>query len=81
MSDEEQTYGHPSVQCFYEYWRSKCVDGRLPERHDIDPLEIPELLPGIILMDVARDGQRLRFRIRLAGTMVCSVHHRDITGE
>ncbi|MEN8197897.1 MAG: PAS domain-containing protein, partial [Pseudomonadota bacterium] len=81
MSDQEQTYGDPRVQRFHAYWRAKCSDGRLPGRADIDPLDIPDLLPGIVLMDVAREKKRLRFRVRLAGTMVCNVHRRDITGE
>jgi hypothetical protein len=61
-----------------EYWRSHCVDDRLPARADIDPLVIPLLLPQIILLDVERDPWNFRFR--LIGTNI--VHHlsKDWTG-
>jgi len=61
------------------YWASKCSDGRLPARSDIDPLDIPSLLPQVILLDVRNDSWDFRFR--LIGTNV--VHHlsHDLTGK
>lgn len=52
----------------YDYWRSRCRDGRLPSRHDIDPLDIPDLLPNLFLLDVVGDAEDFVFR--LAGTLV-----------
>ena len=52
-----------SARCeaFFRYWLSKCVDGRPPSRKDIDPLvEIPNLCPNIIMIDVLPDGYRFR---------------------
>ena len=49
------------------YWRSKRGARRFPSRADIDPAEIPALLPHIILTDVMPDG---RYRYRLTGTSV-----------
>jgi hypothetical protein len=54
-----------------EYWRSLYVDVRLSARADIDPLDIPLLLPQIILIDVDRDVWNFRFR--LIGTAI--FHH------
>lgn len=62
----------------YGYWQSKMIDGRLPSRAEIDPLEIPKLLPFLFLVDVARDP--LRFRFRLVGTQICAWGGRDPTG-
>jgi hypothetical protein len=62
----------------YAYWRSKAVGGRLPSRADIDPAEIPHLLPHVFLVDVERDP--LRFRFRLIGTQICAWAGRDATG-
>ncbi|MGH6928261.1 MAG: PAS domain-containing protein [Dongiaceae bacterium] len=45
---------------FLRYWRSKCGDGRLPTRAAIDPLEIPQLLPWIAVLDVTADDYRFR---------------------
>jgi hypothetical protein len=50
-----------------EYWRSLASQG-LPNRHDIDPVDIPDLLPNIMLLDVLPGGSD--FRYRLAGTAV-----------
>lgn len=68
------------VQDGYSYWRSKIVRGRLPARSDIDPSEIPRLLPNVILVDVQREPA-LNFRYRLIGTRVVEHLHRDYTGS
>ncbi len=68
------------------YWRSKSPEGRLPGRRDIDPLEVPDLLPWLTLIDVVweggedGEGKRLRLRCRLIGTEVVDRFGRDITG-
>jgi hypothetical protein len=62
----------------YAYWRSKVAGGRLPSRADIDPAEIPLLLPHLFLVDVERNPQRFRFR--LIGTQICAWAGRDATG-
>ncbi len=66
----------------YAYWRSKASEGRLPGRRDIDPLEVPDLLPWLTLVDAIREGEgrRLRLRCRLIGTEVVTRFGRDITG-
>ncbi len=45
----------------FAYWRSKAPEGR----PDIDPLEVPELLPWLTLIDAVWEGKRLRLRCRL----------------
>ncbi|MDP6567103.1 MAG: PAS domain-containing protein [Alphaproteobacteria bacterium] len=62
------------------YWNASRSAGGLPSRDDIDPLDIPDLLPWISLIDVVREGARMRFRSRLVGTGVCDRFGRDITG-
>jgi len=63
----------------HEYWKSKVRGGKLPARRDIDPLDVPLLLPQIILLDVARDPWDFRFR--LIGTNVVYHLSRDWTGH
>jgi hypothetical protein len=49
----------------------KCAPpGRLPGRQHIDPLDIPTLLPGLMLYDVVEADAGPRFRVRVAGEMV-----------
>jgi len=52
----------------YDYWRSLARDGRVPSRRDIDPIDIPELLPNVFLLDVIGDADDFVFR--LAGSQV-----------
>jgi len=73
--------GHPMMRRLFDYWRGKCRDGRLPGRQDVDPLDIPELLPHIAMYDVVREADRLRFRIRLLGTANVQLMGSDCTGQ
>jgi hypothetical protein len=61
------------------YWRGKIKAGRLPARSDIDPLEIPALLPHIVLWNV--EHSPLRFRGRLVGSHIVEMSGRDATGR
>src|ERR1044072_3402441 len=53
------------------YWQRKCGERHMPRRADIDPIEIPELLPFIRLVDVVAPGQ---YRYRVVGTEVEQMH-------
>jgi hypothetical protein len=46
------------------YWLRKCGERHMPRRADIDPVEMPELLPYVRLADVVAPGQ---YRYRLVG--------------
>ena len=71
---------HPKIHAIVAYWRAKQPGGgALPGRQHLDPLEIPNLLPNIWLVDVARDP--LRFRFRLIGTAVVEYAGEDNTGK
>ena len=58
MSGPELKFEPPRLQRLYEYWRSKVRDRRLPARADIDPLDIPDLLSNLVLIDVVGEGLR-----------------------
>ena len=49
----------------FAYWQSKAAARAMPRRRDIDPVEIPKLLPDVMLVDVEPGG---RYRYRLIGT-------------
>jgi len=64
---------------FATYW-NECRDSRAaPRREDIDPLDIPDLLPTMTLIDVL--WEPMRFRYRLIGTAVTEYFGRDSTGR
>lgn len=63
----------------YRYWLSIAPDdGRLPGRQHINPIEIPQVLPNLLLIDVERDPRCYRFR--LVGTAVVEAMHAEFTG-
>jgi len=69
----------PVVSATFDYWRSKLQGRLMPARRDIDPCEIPQLLPCLILADVFSDPPD--FRYRLIGTQVAAQSRCDFTGR
>ena len=79
MNTFRETIPHPKLIQLYDYWTSIC-DGRdMPARRDMDPLDIPRLLPNIVLFDVEYDP--IRFRVRLYGTALTKISRNEITGR
>lgn len=67
----------------YEYWLQKRDQSSrsLPGRQHLDPVEMKDFLPHVVLIDVVRDGAYQRFRSRLNGTHVTDIFDRDGTGK
>ena len=59
------------------YWRSKRAGRAMPRRADIDPTEMPRLLPHLQLVE--RVGGRYRYR--LAGTAIVAAYGSELTGK
>ncbi len=68
----------PLLRELYAYWRARCVGGALPARAALDPVDIPRLLPNLMLIDVTHDPFDLRYR--LVGTALVAYMGRDTTG-
>jgi hypothetical protein len=68
----------PLLRGVASYWRGKLRQDRLPGRHDIDPIEIPQFLSHLYLIEIERDPER--FRHRLIGTQIAEWAGRDATG-
>jgi hypothetical protein len=60
------------------YWRSK-AGSKVPARADFDPVDVRELLPNLMMLDVLGDPVRLRYR--LVGTRVVQYTGFDFTGR
>jgi hypothetical protein len=73
---------HPLFRRLADYLAEKAPPGRLPGRQHIDPVELRDMLPHLLLLDVLRDdeGAQPGFRVRLAGTEVETFHGRGLTG-
>ena len=68
----------PRLRGLLDYWERKRGGRPMPARADIDPVEIPELLAHLILIDV-EDGPS--HRVRLVGTEIASRYGADFTGK
>ena len=70
--------GDERLQHLYAYWRQKAANRSLPSRADLDPVEIPKLLPHIMLIDVLPSGG---YHYRLIGTENARAHGINATGR
>ena len=48
-------------------------------RVDLEPLDLPQILPNLILSDVSDGGRAIRYR--LVGTAIATAHGFDYTGK
>ena len=68
----------PILSSLWRYWDAKRGRRRMPLRSDIEPAEIPRLLPHLQLVDrVAGKG----FRYRLTGSAIAQGYGFDATGK
>lgn len=79
--DLDEDLPHYPDLCFaLDYWKSKKSDLVAPPRAAIDPIEMPQLLPRVMLVDVENvAGSEAEFRYRLSGTGIRAVHGYDPT--
>ena len=66
---------HPVSREFFTYWESKRGEARAPERSDVDPSALRELLADIFVL-AYDDAATYPFRV--AGTRVCALFGRDL---
>jgi hypothetical protein len=69
----------PAPRKFRDHWLGLSNGGPMPRREALDPIDIPALLPHIVLVDVFRDPLRLKYR--LIGTFVTTLAERDATNR
>ncbi|MGO1118575.1 PAS domain-containing protein [Rhodovibrionaceae bacterium A322] len=82
---DKQEVSSADWRCFeplYSYWLAKHHENDLPRREDLDPLDIPDLLADLALIEVvSQEGHATRLRFRLMGTHLALHLGRDLTGE
>jgi hypothetical protein len=78
ITDPEQVES-TAIRKLFEYWRSKCAGRDMPRRADIDPVEIPTLMPNLLVADIEYDPFRVRYR--LVGTRVVEMTGYEFTGR
>ena len=71
----------PLQRQMYAYWHEKRGTRRVPRRGDIDPTEIPRLLPNVLISEYVPEGEAGRWRYRLCGTAVAAAFGCNPTGR
>jgi hypothetical protein len=66
------------LQSALDYWRRQAAGKAMPRRAEIDPIDIPKLLPDVMLVEVLPSG---RYRYRLIGTENAEAHGINATGR
>ena len=57
----------PVLLNLLNYWERKRADKEIPDRRDIDPIEMPFLLPHLSLIEICEND---RLKLRLVGTEI-----------
>ena len=79
MPDLSKIIHDDRLRELYRYWADKKHGRPLPARSDLDPMEIPQLLQNVVLVDVV--GEPPRFRYRLVGTAITHAIGKEITSR
>jgi hypothetical protein len=66
---------HPSNREFYAYWDEKRAGARAPDRSEIEPEAVRELLGDIFVLSYDASAG---YPFRVAGTRVCALLGRDL---
>jgi hypothetical protein len=69
----------PEIREIVDYWDSLRIEGRPPDRRQIDPADIVRMLPAIALLDVQREPYRFKFR--LLGERMNEYHGQNYNGR
>jgi hypothetical protein len=69
----------PRIHRFGDYWKARrSAEHAVPLRAAVDPTDLRELLPNIVVVEV--EQAPMRFRYRLVGTRVVEFNKLDFTG-
>ena len=68
----------PRTKALYDYWSGLRHGRAMPSRADIDPIQIPALLPYIIMYDVGASGG---YTVRLVGEEVVHFVGQNLAGQ
>jgi hypothetical protein len=69
---------HPSSRAFFAYWDDKRGFARAPDRSEVEPGPVRELLGDIFVLSYDKPAE---FPFRVAGTRVCALLGRDLKNE
>lgn len=77
-SQDESRILHPSSRALFRFWETMRGDRSAPDRGDLDLKAVRDLVPWLFIAEYAVKARM--FRWRLAGTGVCELYRRELTG-
>lgn len=69
---------HPGTRLLFRHWETVRAERAAPKRDELDLRRISNLLPNIVMIEATRGDN---YRWRLAGTDVCHLMRRELTGQ
>ena len=72
---------NPVLRRAYEYWVEKAAGRHAPDRRDLDPAEIKDILPHLSILEIVADSGVTHHRYRLVGTRVVEALGYDPTNH
>jgi len=70
------------LETLYRYWLERRCGRTMPRRADIDPVGIPATIwPHVMILEVIREGAKIRFRYRRAGGVFWRAGAAEPTGR
>lgn len=69
----------PRIRQLTTYWQSKIRGESIPQRRDIDPVDLKTLLPNLMVVEI--EAEPFRVLYRLAGTKVVEMNRIELTGR
>ncbi|MFT3986392.1 PAS domain-containing protein [Aestuariivirga sp.] len=70
---------HPGSRALFRFWEGMRGADSAPCRTDLDLRQIRDQVPNLVMVERAASPAKLRWR--LAGTQVCDLFRRELTGE
>lgn len=77
--ESRTSIGQPDLGFFLNYWSMRRGDRQLPARADIDPIDIPQFLSNIGLVEVEQRPRRYRYR--LVGSFIIAMCGENFQGR
>lgn len=69
---------HPSSRSLFRFWEAMRAERSAPSRSELDLGKIRTLIPSLFIAEFATTARE--FRWRLAGTAICELYCRELTG-
>jgi hypothetical protein len=78
LSQAESHILHPGTRALYRYWETIRAENAAPNRNDLDLKQISTIVPNLMMLE--RDHMRQTYKWRVAGTNICLLYRRELTG-